>query len=145
MDKCSFYSLSDCGGFRDVPNVLIPLINCNDDCSVHLQSCHLSKLIGKIEERELILARVGMFEVPVSEQQSMSICPKHRYNLGRNWRPPSTCQFPLHSGAKKKLQNKHVINLELAKSIYSKDSVKVPIGSGNKLLFCLFIRANVCA
>ena len=47
------------------------LINCNEDLVNHLQSCHLSKLIGNITEHELILARAGMFYVPVSEQDKM--------------------------------------------------------------------------
>ena len=137
MYKCSF-SLSECGGFRDVPDTSIKLLACNDDCSRHLQSCHLSKLIGKIEEWNLILFRVGMFDIQTSKLENMWICPKHRYNLGKNWRPPTTCQFPSHSGPKKKLQNKDVVNLELSKTIHLKHGVTVPVGSGIYTLIYLY-------
>ncbi len=87
MYKCSFAGASECGAFRDVVDCSQKLVNCKDDISHHLQSCHLSKLVGKIQENELILARAGMFYVPTTKQEDMWVCPKHRYNLGRNWRP----------------------------------------------------------
>ena len=132
MYKCSFTGASECGAFRDVADCSQKLVNCKDDISHHLQSCHLSKLVGKIQENELILARAGMFYVPTTKQEDMWVCPKHRYNLGRNWRPLKTCQFPTHSGSKKKHKNKDVVNLEMSKSIQIQFGVTVPVGSGTE-------------
>ena len=92
---CSFSELakSSCGEFRKSPNIVRKLLECKDDITGHLQACHLSRLVGKIEEYELILVRAGIFDFPPNQLEKMWICPKHRYNLGRNWRPlrtPST-------------------------------------------------------
>ena len=104
--KCSFSELqkSKCDDFRGSPFIVRRLLECKDDITGHLQSCHLSKLVGSVEERDLILMRAGKFDLPTHQQESMWICPKHRYNLGRNWRPLKTCQYPLHSGARKKTE-----------------------------------------
>lgn len=133
MCKCSF-ATSECGSFRDVSDSSERLINCNEDLVNHLQSCHLLKFIGNITERELILARAGMFYVPVSKQEIMWVCPKHRYNLGRNWQPLRTCQFPLHSGPKKKQKNKDVVTLEMSKDIQLHFGKTVPVGSGKQCI-----------
>ena len=104
--KCSFSELrkSKCGDFHGSPFVVGRLLECKDDITGHKQSCHLSKLVGSVEEHDLILMRAGKFDLPTHQQESMWICPKHRYNLGRNWRPLKTCQYPLHSGARKKTE-----------------------------------------
>lgn len=59
--KCSFSELqkSTCGEFRGSPYVVRKLLECKEDITSHLQSCHLSKLIGNVEENYLILLRVG--------------------------------------------------------------------------------------
>lgn len=134
MYKCSFSS-TECGGFRDVEDVSRNLLDCNDDIAHHLQSCHLSKLFGKITEYELILARAGMFYVPVSKQQQMWICPRHRYNFGKNWRPLRSCQYPLHSGQKKRQKSNNVINLNMSQNIHLTFGVIVPVGSGKKQFY----------
>jgi hypothetical protein len=138
MYKCSF-STSECGKFRDTVDCSLKLLECNDDISFHLQSCHLSTLVGKIEEHELILARAGMFYTPTKEQHEMWICPKHRYNLGRNWRPLKSCQYPLHSGPKKAYKNKDVVNLEMSKKIQLQFGTTVSIGSGEQIIKTLRI------
>ena len=63
------------------------LLECKDDITGHLQSCHLSKLVGSVEEHDVILMKAGKFDLPTHQQESMWICPKHRYNLGRNDMP----------------------------------------------------------
>ena len=60
----------------------------------------------------------------------MWICSKHRYNLGRNWRPLKTCQYPLHSDAKKVLKNIDVVTLQMSKYTQKIFGITVPIGSG---------------
>ena len=79
--------------------------------------------------------RAGKFDLPTHQQESMWICPKHRYNLGGNWRPLKTCQYPLHSGARKKLKNKDVVNLQMSKNIQTIFGVTIPIGSGKRVSF----------
>ena len=101
----------------------------------HLQSCYLSKLVGNVEEHDLILMRAGKFDLPTHQQECMWICPNHRYNLGRNWHPLKTCQYPLHSGARKKLKNKDVVNLQRSKNIQTIFGVTIPIGSGKRVSF----------
>ena len=135
--KCSFSDLrkSKCGDFRGAPFVVRRLLECKNDITGHLQSCHLSKLVGSVEEHDLILMRAGKFDLPTHQQESMWICPKHRYNLGRNWRPLKTCQYPLHSGARKKLKNKDVVNLQMSKNIQTIFGVTIPIGSGKRVSF----------
>ena len=73
-----------------------------------------------------------MFYMPVSKQDEIWVCPKHRYNLGRNWRPLRTCQFPLHPGPKKKQRNKDVVTLEMSKDIQLYFGKTVPVGSGKQ-------------
>ena len=132
MYRCSF-STSECGKFRHTLDCSSKLLECKDDINFHLQSCHLSKLVGKIQEFELILARAGMFYIPTEKQDEMWICPKHRCNLGRNWRPLKTCQYPCHSGSKKTCKNKNVVNLEMSTNIQLQFGVTVPVGSGENL------------
>ena len=46
--KCSLSELrkSKCGDFRGSPFAVRKLLECKDDITGHLQSCHLSKLVG---------------------------------------------------------------------------------------------------
>lgn len=138
--KCSFSELrkSSCGDFRGCEFVVRRLVECKDDITSHLQSCHLSKLIGNVEEHDLILMRAGKFDLPTHQFECMWICPKHRYNLGRNWRPLRTCQYPLHSGARNKQKNRDVVNVQMAKNIKTIFGVTVPIGSGKKMLLLTY-------
>ena len=44
------------------------LLECKDDITGHLQACRLiSRLVGKIEEYELILTRTGIFDFPPNQ------------------------------------------------------------------------------
>jgi len=58
---------------------VIPLAECVAEVRDHLKSCHL--LRTKVTEHELILARVGEFNLPLDEIKMLTICPKHRHNL----------------------------------------------------------------
>ena len=128
--KCSFSGLgkSSCGDFRCSTCTVCRLRECQEDITNNLKACHLLKLSGMMEY-ELILIRAGLFDVPPHRQEEMFACPKHRHNLGRNWRPLRTCRYPLHSGARKKLKNYHVINLKMSKNIHSSFGITIPIGS----------------
>ena len=133
MYKCSF-STSVCGKFRDTEDCSSKLLECKDDISYHLRSCHLSKLVGKIEEYQLILARAGMFYIPSKDQDEIWICPKHRYNFGRNWRSLKSCQYPLHSGPKKAFKNNDVVNLPRSRKLQLQFGATVRVGSGEEII-----------
>ena len=138
--KCSFSDLakSSCGDFRGSTRMVCRLRECQEGITGHLQACHLSKLTG-IPEYELILPRAGLFDEPLHRQEEMFVCPKHRYNLGRNWRPLRTCQYPLHSGSRKKLRNRNVVNMQMYKNIQSIFGTTIPVGSGEWFVHFYFI------
>ncbi len=129
---CSFSDLgkSCCGELRESPNILCKLRDCKNDITGHLQACHLSRLVGKVQEHELILVRAGIFDLPPNQLEGMWICPKHRHYLGCNWHPLRTCQYPLHSGARKAPKNIDVFNLHLSKLRQKIYGITVPVGSG---------------
>ena len=72
----------------------------------------------------------GAIRCAKTPARRMFVCPKHRHNLDRNWRPLRTCRYPLHSVARKKLKNDHFINLEMSKNIHGIFGITIPIGSG---------------
>ena len=90
---------------------LFPLISCVSDVKAHLrgfqtmQSCVAS-------ERELILARVGLFD---EKGEDIVICPKHRVLLGVKYCPSRKCQHPLHDCRQGKVSRG--INLKMSKEI----------------------------
>lgn len=125
---CSFYSLvnGQCGPSRGRDDY-IPLTECNDDTSVHLASCYLSN--EDLSERDLILARAGLFGLDESHIAKMKICPKHRQGLGKFWRPLRSCQYPGHTGKAKVITDRHVINFQKAKEINNLFGKNAGVGS----------------
>ena len=73
---------------------MIPRTECVANVRNHLPSCQLSR--EKVTEYELILTRVGKFNLPLDEIKKLTICPKLRHNLGQYLRPLKTCQYPDH-------------------------------------------------
>ena len=69
-----------CGESRGKVDV-ISLIECVDDVVYHLKSCHLSRV--KVTEYELLLAGMGNFHPSHDEITKLTVCPKHRHNLGK--------------------------------------------------------------
>ena len=138
--KCSFSELakSSYGEFRGSTRMMCRLRECQEGITGYLQACHLSKLTG-IPEYELLLARAGLFDVPLHRQEETFVCPKHRYNLGHNWRPLRTCQYPLHSRARKKLRNRNVVNMQMSKNIQSVFGTTIPVGSGEWFVHFYFV------
>ena len=95
----------------------VPLtkISCNEDMANHLLSCHLAQ---SYTEYEILLARAGIFSLKAGTMERMIICPVHRDQYGKYWRPPSTCQHPHHEGKDKKALKKsrhlRVINMTMS-------------------------------
>ena len=60
--------------------------------TTHLKNCFLSR--ADLKEFEVILQRAG-FECLSHEQvKKLRVCPRHRYGLGKYWRPSKLCQYP---------------------------------------------------
>jgi len=82
-----------------------------------------------VTEIDLVLARVGLFDLSASKVKEMTVCPKHRKNLGRYWQSPRTRQYPEHARKFKKNEEGIVINLKTSKGIYTFFGEKAQVGS----------------
>ena len=99
------------------------LNSCNADISSHLMDHHLSR--ENVCEMDLILARAGLLELTDDQIKNMTVCPVHRYTLGKYWQAPKTCQYPKHHGKKMAIAGTPVINFKTAREI----GEAVPVGS----------------
>ena len=117
---------SDCGPSRGCEKSF-PLKDCNEDVNAHPVSCYLSK--ERLTEKDLILARAGLFLLSEMQIETMSVCPKHKHSLGRFWRPPRSCQYPGHTGKSTSVAGRHVIGLNLAREIYTLFGQNAVVGS----------------
>ena len=112
------------------------LTNCNKDISPHLRSLQLMKTSGVENEIDLILCRVGKFGLP-SDWKSLTICPKHRDQLGIGWRRTSSkCSVPQklsgHSDKRRQVPTGHrSIGKELSQKLYKETGVLLPVGTGD--------------
>ena len=128
FESCNFREIKKitCGSSRGLSQ-MVKLDECQDTITTQLEISHLSK--SGVSEAELILSRAGHFDLTKDQVEQMVICPQHRHKLGKFWRPPRSCQYPSHSGPRKKHCNeRHVIGLETAKNIQSVFKVTVGIG-----------------
>ena len=96
---CSFCAITGgkCGSNRGCAD-FVCLNSCNADISSHLMNHHLSR--ENVCEMDLILARAGLLELTDDQIKNMTVCPVHRYTLGKYWQAPKTCQYPKHHGKK---------------------------------------------
>ena len=125
---CSFSVILNehCGPNRGEENIIF-LHECVGEISNHLRRCHLSR--ENVTEIDLVLARVGLFDLSASKVKEMTVCPKHRKNLGRYWQSPRTRQYPEHARKFKKNEEGIVINLKTSKGIYTFFGEKAQVGS----------------
>jgi len=65
----------------------------------------------------------------------MTICPKHRAELGKYWRSSKKCQHPLHE--KGNFKPERGANLKMSKEIMRKWKALVPIGAGIDI--CIYL------
>ena len=109
---CSFSVIfnENCGPNRGEGKIIF-LHECVHEMSNHLRRCH-SRSRENVTEIDLILAGAGVFDPSASKVKQMTVCPKHRNNLGRYWQSPRTCQYPEHAGKFKKIKEGIVINLK---------------------------------
>lgn len=126
--QCSLNAAAgtDCGSSRGLEDY-IKLNSCIDDITTHLAKCHLSK--ERVSERDLILARAGWNCLSEKQIEGMTVCPKHRHALGKFWRPPTTCQYPEHTGKANAVLGNHVINFKVTEEIRIIYGQIIPVGS----------------
>ena len=77
----------------------------------------------------LSLAGQGCQETFPLINNELWICEKHRGNMGENWRPRRTCQYPLHNGQKKELNTRNAVHLDMSREINTIFVELVPTGS----------------
>ena len=140
--SCTFSSEgSPCGAARFAPDdtSILPLKSCNADISSHLHSLHLQS--SSLSEWELIANRKGMFNHDPEEVKLMTVCPKHRYNLGTNWSGARSvsCKYPAHKGkhTSKGHGTPRRVNRVMSEQIFDIYNTAVPIGSGK--IFCYYL------
>ena len=109
---------------------LTKLSECRSSIDDQLQRWHLSQHIGSLHEHELILNRSGLPHDLASEQlEGLWVCEKHRHDMGKQWRPRRTCQYPLHSGQKKELKMRNTVNIVMSREINAIYEKHAPMGS----------------
>ena len=126
--SCSFeaFSTSRCDISRRFPGIteFFPLSSCQKDIKAHLRTVKVSQT-SVLTEKDLILARTGHFN---EDGNKMTICPRHRAELGTFWRPGRKCAHPLHGDHRGKPERG--ANLEICKGIMKKWRTLIPIGAG---------------
>ena len=66
-----------------------------------------------MSEKDLISARVGLLEITEERIEKMTVCPAHRYGLGKYWQAPKTCQDPGHEGKNRRfLEHMMLISIQ---------------------------------
>lgn len=125
---CSFSVIFNehCGPNRGEEKIIF-LRECVGEISNHLRRCHLSR--ENATEIDIILAWSGLFDLSASKVKEMTVCAKHRNNLGRYWQSPRTCQYPEDAGKFKKIEEGIVINLKTFKEIYTIFGKTAQVGS----------------
>lgn len=111
---CSLNAVADrdCGISRGLEELSF-LSNCNDDA--HLASCLLLK--ERFTEKDLILARAGLFSIMEAQIEKILVCPRQRHSLRKFWQSPRSCQYPDHTRKSTSNAGRHVIGLKLAREI----------------------------
>ena len=134
--SCSFatFSKNRCDISPRYPGVteFFPLTSCQKDIKSHLRIIKVSQN-SILTEKDLILARTGRFD---EDGANMTICPRHRAELGIFWRPSRKCAHPLHGDRKGKPERG--VNLEMSKGIIAKWSALIPVGAGKVVRYYLF-------
>ena len=135
--SCYFQQLvgSPCGSNPRSPSESVVILSsCKKDISAHLRSIKIKP--GSIaNEVELILARVGTFSLPDNFSE-LTICPKHRDQLGIGWRKTSVkCSVPQDLSSHGSVRRKNPtgqrsVGKELSNRIKERTNILLPIGSG---------------
>jgi len=97
---------------------LIKLSDRRSSIDDQLETWHLSRLLGYIQEFEIIVNRLDWpHDLSLEQLEGLWICEKHRNYFGKNWRPRRTCQYPLHSGRRKQLKTRNTVAPDMSREI----------------------------
>ncbi|XP_063436284.1 uncharacterized protein LOC134717721 [Mytilus trossulus] len=91
---CSFVksTVQQCGLIeykKTWPSRILPLTCCKDSVDSHLYKYSISRR-SIDSESSLLKIRAGLFE---EDDDTLTICPKHRFALGVGWRPSTLCSI----------------------------------------------------
>ena len=128
-NKCSFETRQE-SFCSETTFRLTKLSECRSYIDDQLRRWHLSQYIGSVQEQELIFNRSGLpHDLASKKLQRLWICAKHSHDIGENWRPRRTCQYPLHSGRKEDLKTRKSVNIFMSREIIAVFGKHVPSGS----------------
>ena len=127
-DACSLSKKGflDCGSSRGRSETVF-LYEYRQDLTAHLKNCFLSR--ADLKEYEVILQRAGFERLSHEQVKKLRVCPRHRYGLGKYWRPSKFCQYPGHKGTPTSIKSRDVINPAIANDVFQLFGISVPIGS----------------
>ena len=106
-DACclSKKGLLDCGSPRGRTETVF-LYECRDDITTILKNCFLSRV--NLKEYEVILQKAGLDRLSHEEMKTLRVCARHRYGMGKYWRPSKLCQYPGHKGPPTSVKSRDV-------------------------------------
>ena len=109
--SCILKAFGECGPYLPKREVdLVKFHSLNDDittdiASLRIKTTHQHFYGNNIQlEKGLIADRAKMTENAI--KADCNICPKHRYSLGKYYRPPRLCIYPEHSKLNKSSSKK---------------------------------------
>ncbi|CAB3980382.1 Hypothetical predicted protein [Paramuricea clavata] len=127
--KCSIGQRleTDCGLCSRYPSMkeCMPILACKRDIQVHLRRLNLCGQ-AVASKGDLILLRTGIFG---SNGEGLTVCPRHRENLGLSWRPKRGCSHPLHGSSKAKPERR--VTKKMSMEINDIWERLVSVGSGH--------------
>ena len=93
-----------------------------------------------------ILARAGHFNLNPGQIAKMTVCPRHRDNLSRYFRPLRSCRYPVHNGPVRKCGGRDVVNIMMAEDCLKLYGVLIHVGSRKYHVFrpILIFRNSIC-
>ena len=132
--SCSIGSLvgSQCGTTSSKVNIsqeTIPISLCKRDVSNHL---HTTRVTDISTEFDLILAGAEVFDYDEDFLSRTTVCPRHRYQIGRGWCQKRVCRYPDHKG--KARPDRSISKLQ-SQIIFQEFKHLAPVGSGKDLFY----------
>ena len=86
-------------------------------------------------EYDLILSRAGVFDYDEDFLSRTTVCPRHRYQIGRGWCQKRVCRYPDHKG--KARPDRSISKLQ-SQIIFQEFKHLAPVGSGKDLFYWRF-------
>ncbi|XP_052691237.1 uncharacterized protein LOC128169108 [Crassostrea angulata] len=130
--ECSFsqYSRITCNtNFNTKPSSQICSFNsCRDNIDAHLSKNRINPS-SLCNEQELVKFRAGLFE---HETDQFTICPNHRYYLGKGWKASKLCMLkpPLQTCNGKRKIEKATVTVQQSRYILEQFGILIPVGAG---------------